>query len=268
MTEVLRLPTSGRGGNHVGLWPTVTTQSLAGIIENCRILAQLGLITGPSGVGKTTAARLAVKNATVARDNWLDSLDDPKMVFVAMTKAAKEMQPGLQRIAIAARVAASPHWGAHDVHDALVEHRWGDGSLLVLDEAQFMSDDLLHAIRCLWDELEQRGYGLSIVLVGTPDLAKRIKDRGRRGLAFEPLRGRLGACIELEALEPDDCAAICQHYGLTEKNAETLIRRAATGSGGLHNVRRLIHQAELGAKGKRLAFADLKQAAELTGVAS
>ncbi len=266
MTEVIRLPITAKDGNRAGIWPTETAQGLAEIIENCRLNGQLGLITGPSGIGKTTAARAAVKAADRAQ---LDGWNSPTVAFVSMTRATEGLQPGLLRIAAAARVSVSAHLGANDVHESIVARDWGEGSLLVLDEAQFMTDALLHGVRNIWDELAERGRPIGIVLVGTSDLADRLKSRGRKASAFEAFRGRLGASMEIGALEAEDCSAICQFHGITEQPGVALIRRAAAMPGGLHNVARLLDQAKRAVgNGKAIAFADLKRAAALSGVAS
>lgn len=265
MTDVIRLPTARGGGNPAAagtLWPTSIAEGIRDVVEGCRRARQIGLIAGPSGIGKSTAALAAVEAAQEAGHDAF---------YAMLTRAADGLQPGLLRIARALGAAVDGHMGGNDLHDAIVRRWWRTGSLVVIDEAQFASDALLDALRGIWDELDRLGTAPAIVLVGTPDLAERVKGRGaRRARAFEPLRGRIGAFVELDGLEAADFAAIARHLGVAGAQAAKLIELAGRGRGGLHNVRRLVAQARMaaGAADAPLGLAALKRAAELAGVGS
>jgi DNA transposition AAA+ family ATPase len=265
---VVKLPAAVRSGNLPALWPTATTRDIGEGIENCRLMGHLGLITGRSGIGKTTAALAAVKAARDA-GRAEDDLAFPTVVYVCMTIAARGLQPGLLRIADALRLRGSAHCGAHDVHELLVRRPWDRGSLIVLDEAQFVSDELLHGVRGVWDELKNIGRPIGIALLGSPELSDRINSRRVRANPFDALRGRIGMTLSIDALDEADNAAICQHFGITGTKAEKLVRTAANSPGGLHKVRRLLALAEsLAADKTAISFSDLKRAAEVAGVAS
>jgi type II secretory pathway predicted ATPase ExeA len=262
MTEVHFLPTSMPDGKRSGLWQTTNATGIDAMIERTRAMGDICLITGPSGVGKTTAA------ITAARNQRYDA--DRETIYVSMTRATEGLQAGIIRIAAAAGRAIGSHVGAQDAFQELVHRRWLSGSVLIIDEAQFMSDALLDGVRNLWDELDHKAQAIGIVLIGTSELADRIKGSNRhRSRAFDPLRGRIGACITLEPSTSADVAAICRFYGLVGPATEKLIHTVARGPGGLHNVRRLIAQAErLAGDKQKLGLSDLKRAAELAGVAS
>ncbi len=262
MTEIHHLPNAAPSGKRSGLWQTSNAIGIESVIERTRAMADICLITGPSGVGKTTAA------VTAARTQRYDI--DRETIYVSMTRATEALQAGIIRIAAATGRSIGSHVGAQDAFQELVHRGWLSGSVLIIDEAQFMSDALLDGVRNLWDELDQKVQSIGIVLIGTPDLADRINGRGRhRSRAFDPLRGRIGAFITLEPSTSDDVAAICRFYGLVGTATEKLVQAVAKGPGGLHNVRRLIAQAERLAGDKQtLGLSDLKRAAELAGVAS
>lgn len=264
MTDIIKLPTGKRARNRTsnsasGFWSTSSAEDIVNAAETCRGSHQIGLVTGPSGAGKTTAARQAVQ---IARDS------DEDAYYLAMTPAAEGLQPGLLRIAAAIGAGCSSHGGANDLHDALSHHGWTPGTLLVLDEAQFMSDALLHAVRTLWDELDFRGRPIGILLVGTADLAERIEGRiARKSRAFEALRGRLGITVAVDRPELEDIATICEHLGIAGPQAQAIIANVARGRGGLHNVRRLVaHAIVLAGDGKQVGLSDLKKAASAMGV--
>jgi type II secretory pathway predicted ATPase ExeA len=261
VTEVIQLPRQPERGKPAKGWQTQACDAIGDAIEHARRRRYMALITGPSGMGKTTAARLAA-------EAFLEQEQDGAVFYAMMTEGTAGLQPGLQRIAHALRVPCPCHVGAAEVHNAIVDSYRSPKSVLIVDEAQVMCDALLNGVRNIWDELHMNGRDIGIVLIGTPDLADRINGAARqRARHLAPLRGRLGACIALDPVSDHDVGMICQHHGIGGAQAEKLILRVANGRGGLHNVRRLMEQAhELAGEGKPLTLGHLKDAVALVGV--
>lgn len=259
LTDTTKLPTASPPDKARDIWPTMSAQGIQDALEVCRAGGQLGLITGPSGAGKTTAAR-----ATVAamRKSGNDAY------YVSMAQAADSLRPGLLRITHALGLSYHPNMGADALYDALVAHWWLPGSVLVLDEAQFMSDALLHSVRNLWDDLGIRDTTLGIALVGTPDLSERIEgSTGRKSNGLDALRGRLGVTLAVEQPAAEDFTAICAHFGAAGPRAENLVQSVGRRQGGLHNVNRLLeHARRLVGPGGQISLSDLKKAAIGMGV--
>lgn len=290
MTEVVDLATGRRGGNGggggggggqaapagdgdpgdlpAGVWPTPTALAMVAVAEACCEAGQIGMVTGPSGVGKTTGARAAVAVAHAAEHD---------ATYVALTRATDGIQPGLARIAVAVGAAErGTNLSAGALHDAVVSRfrgfgrgRLRDAALVVVDEAQYASDTLLHALRDVWDDLDGHESALGLVLVGTSDLSDRVNGRGAKARGFAPLRGRLGTAVELPAPDADDAAAVARHLGLAGRQETEIIARAARASGGLHNVRRLLAQARMLAReGEPVGPGHLRRAADVKGIAA
>lgn len=259
MTEVVRLSTAQAADNRLaGLWPTTTAQGITNLMEVCRAKGELGLITGPSGIGKSSAARAAVKAAEAA---------EAEAFYAALSPVTESLAAGLFRIARAIGINADRNVSSNEIADAIMCRLWQRGDLLVIDEAQFASSALLHTIRSMWDELDGRQAAPGIVLLGTPDLAARIKGaNSRQTREFAPLRGRLGVMAELDGVTAEDFAAIARHYGLAGAQAVKVIEAAGRGRGGLHNVARLVAHARRTGDGD-FGLAELRRAAELAGVA-
>jgi type II secretory pathway predicted ATPase ExeA len=269
MTDTMHLTTAPPGINaglpgHV--WPIHSAVTIAESVDICRHLGQIGLVTGPSGIGKTTAVRAVIAALADAEDAEIEAR------CVMMTRAADGLQPGLLRLAKAIGVYVQPNAGGADIYDAMVAHieaRWRHGSVLVLDEAQFMSEALIDALRNLADDLRGSGRAVGIVMVGTPDLAARISGKlGGRAKHFEPLRGRL-YMAELDGLAPKDFATIAGKLGMAGAQATNLIAKAGAGRGGLHNVERIVTAArQIAGPGKALSLGNLRTAMQGLGVVS
>lgn len=264
MTDTLNLTTAPPGRNAVlpaGIWPTRTARIVIDAIELCRLGRHLGVISGPSGIGKTTAGRAAVQAAAET---------EHEAHYVRMTITAEGVQPGLMRIGRAIGAPVHTSMGAAEAHDAILGcmRGWPRGGILVLDEAQFMSDPLIFAIRDLADELLERDRMTGIVLMGDGALSARINGRsGPRARHFEPLRGRLGASVELSPPDAQDFSVIAYAQGVTQPQAADLVARVGAGRGGLHNVARMLTTARgIAGPDNPITLGVLRTAAQVAGV--
>ena len=98
-----------------------------------------------------------------------------------------------------------------------------DRPLLILDEADKMSDTVLYFFITLYNELEDH---CGIVLSATQHLEKRLQKGlriGRKG--YEEVYSRIGRqCISLSVLSPEDISLVCTANGLTDSRR---VRRIA-----------------------------------------
>lgn len=264
MTDTLKPTTAPPGRNAKlpgGIWPTRAAGMVRHAIEACRTGRHLGVITGPSGTGKTTAARAAVQAATE---------DDFEAHYLAMTVTAASLQPGLVRIGKGVAAPVHTGMGAAEAHDAIASRMadWRRGGVIVLDEAQQMGDELIFAIRDLSDEMERRGRPVGIVLLGDATLAERIAARtGRTARQFAPLRGRLGVMVELPPPNADEFRAIAGAEGVNQPQAADLVARVGSSHGNLHSVARLLTRARvIAGPDNAMTLGVLRTAAQVAGV--
>lgn len=156
------------------------------------------LLTGEIGAGKTTV--------------WRRFLDDlPSNVDVANV-----VNPKLGVDAMLARIfedlqVESPAGGSPvDMIDALhghllLAHARGRRLLIVIDEAQALSPDVLEQLRLLTN-LDWSGSKLQVMLIGQPEM-RRMLERPE----LEPLAQRIVARYHLEALSESETAAYIAH---------------------------------------------------------
>lgn len=260
-TKITTAPPDGNAGLLTGIWPIRSAIALANAVDTCRMTGQIGLVTGPSGIGKTTAARAIV---AALEDRLVEAR------YVMMTRAADGLQPGLLRIARAIGAAANPNMGGADIYDAVVSHiarLWDGESVLVLDEAQFMSEALIDALRNISDEMRGHHGQRGIVMVGTSELADRFAGRlGGRAKHHEPLTGRLFR-LNLDGLSAEDLETITGALGVGGAGTAELVAKVVAGRGRLHNLARVLDMARrIGGRSKPLSYAHLMVAVDGLGV--
>ncbi len=127
------------------------------------------------------------------------------------------------------------------MHEVVSELKKQDSPLLILDEADKLSDQVLYFFITIYNQLEDE---CGIVLQATNHLEKRLK----RGIklnkkGYNEIWSRVGRkCIELDGVSADDIASICVANGVSN---EKLIDKIIDGSeGDLRRVKRRIHVAK------------------------
>lgn len=124
------------------------------------------------------------------------------------------------------------------MHEAVRTLKVQESPLLILDEADKLSDQVLYFFITLYNQLEDE---CGIVLCATNHLCKRI-ERGiklnKKG--YNEIWSRLGRrCIELKGVSAADITAICEANGITASDAiDNIINDS---EGDLRRVRRKIH---------------------------
>ena len=147
-------------------------------------------------------------------------------------------------------------------HQLLANAERGVRTVLVVDEAQALSDETLEAIRLLTN-LETETYKLlQVVLFGQPELDARLAGRHLR-----QLRQRISFSHRLQPLSPDDVRAYVRHRleiagarnpALFTEGALRVVYRASRGTPRLINI--LCHKALLAAFGPGRAAVDRSEA--------
>ncbi|EAQ99438.1 ExeA family protein [Congregibacter litoralis] len=226
------------------------------------------LLTGEVGTGKTTINRCLIEqlpdNADIAivLNPALDARD-------MLATVCEELGIGFD--------ADNP--GLKDLSDALhrfllANHSKGRKTVLMIDEAQHLSFDVLEQIRLLTNLETSDEKLLHIILIGQPELAMKLARPELR-----QLNQRITARFDLQPLTPDETAAYIRHRlhiaGLPagrELFPRALVRAIHKESSGVPRVINLLcDRMLLGAYGRdsdRLDRELLKQAVdEVMGVA-
>ena len=148
------------------------------------------LLLGEAGSGKTTVIRSAIErqpervhavhlhNPTLTREEFVEMLASHFKLGARAATSKATMLIELEALLRARR--------AH-----------GESTVLIVDEAQSLSQELLEEIRLLANIETESEKLLPLVLVGQPDLGRRLEDRELR-----QLKQRVALRCEIKPFEP------------------------------------------------------------------
>ncbi len=160
--------------------------------------ASFVLLTGEIGAGKTTVWR-----------HFLEHLP-PNVDVASVVNPRLDVASLLARVCEDLNVELPPEGRPVDLIDALHGHlllsqAMGRRTLIVIDEAQALSDDVLEQLRLLTN-LDSSGKKLQVMLIAQPEM-RQILERPE----MEPLAQRIVARFHLPALSPAETASYVAH---------------------------------------------------------
>ena len=219
---------------------TPAAKRMLHVIELAMDMAVLGTIITPPGGGKTTTLLYFAEST-------------PGACYAVMNPTHNSMTAMLA--AVCEALDCRPTKSNADTHDIICRAiEWGRAKVLLVDEAQHLTDRCLDQLRCIYDEA-----GVPVVFAGNATLRDRF-DGGKRA-AFAQLTSRIGPRLELTSTTAADVGALAGHYGIADREAVSWLKKRCTGTGGL---RMATHLMKLGAElaGKDAArLSHLKEAA-------
>ena len=201
---------------------TPAFERMNGVIEVTVRLGSLGSIIAAPGVGKTTALRHYADTDAAAR----------YCVMAPSTKAMSAMQAPVCEVlnTCPARSCAETH---QNICHAI---GWREVKVLLIDEAQHLSDLCLDELRCIHDET-----GLPMVFAGNHELRTRVG--GGKESAFAQLTSRIGPRFDQKATTPADVKALAAHCGVTDPKAVSWLVKLCADVGGLRAAGHLLSLA-------------------------
>lgn len=181
----------------IGYIETSVCRSINETARNCHIGKRIGIVTGESGLGKTTAAK-----------HYAESNPDVLIIFGRPSITAKSILKEIAR-----KVFVDPTGGVDDVFMRIVAKLKDSGRLLIIDEAEHLTARVLDQIR-RFNDPEFAGIGL--LLIGLPKLLHTLKNSQND---HKYIYSRVGWNTSVNTLTDSDC--------------EQFVSRALPGSGSL-----------------------------------
>lgn len=193
---------------------------------------ELALLTGEIGSGKTTLSRLLI-----------DSLDENAEPILIINPT---LTPNQFLRFLVKKWGQEPRYYKQDIIEQLYDilyQKYEDNKIavLIIDEAQLIpSKAVFDEIRLLTNFQLDDVNLISIILIGQPELAKRLNHKN-----YAALNQRITMRFHLKPLMPEDVdsyiehrwAIACENHGSPfEKNAKKLIAKFSTGIPRLINA--------------------------------
>ena len=233
-----------------GLVMTPTAARIVEGLQLAQMLADVAVIYGAPGVGKSTAAQHYARTGCAV---W----------YVVAHPGNAGVVPLLEDVCAA--LAIPRQNGAAELHRAIVyyaERADATGlldarpGLLIVDEAQHASADALEALRSIHD-----AAGVGLALIGNRDLYARIMG-GKEAAKLDGLRARIGRRVHLEGSSEGDAAALADVWGVSAAGGRKVLAEACAAEGGLRHAVKVLRLASLRARaaGRKRTDADLRAA--------
>lgn len=223
---------------------TPAAAEMLSVVGIARAHRFLGAIVGAPGVGKTTALQHYAEEHAEAR-------------YCSMDLRARSMT-GMMRIVCEA-VSGWPARSCAEMHEMICDSLRHRGvEVLLVDEAQFLSEDCLDQLRCIFDQT-----GTPIVFAGNHALRARVN--GGKETAFAQFASRIGVWRDLRGTTAADVDALAGQAGVAEAKALAWLRERCTGAAGMRTASQLLPAARKLAGADKIRLAHLEAAARACG---
>jgi len=239
--------------NGIGFCETPTARGILQVLHTCYLDPRggIGLIVGNAGIGKTTTIKhFAARNEGVQ----ICTMDRTMGTMVAALSAiCKKLtgHPAPKR--------------AREISEVIINFLAWNGLILIIDEAQNLNDEVIDQLRHIYDELQEDGGGIGLVLCGNAGFKNRFNHA--EAAAFAQVTSRIGPKALLAEPTDDDIELICDFRKISGSAERKFIRRCSHSSGALRTVMRLINYAgTLPDIGKPITVDHLKLAAGMMGI--
>ena len=181
------------------------TQILSDAKENALVMA----ITGDAGSGKTFACR--------------QFADSNKQVYLLCCNEFWNRKTFLQELCSAIGINANGMTSSDMVYNIVSRLKKQSSPLIILDEADKLTDQLLYFFITLYNQLEDE---CGIVLTATDYLEKRLQKGIRlQKKGYNEIWSRIGRkCVKLRGVSAADVVKICEANGITNsKDIDSVI---------------------------------------------
>ena len=214
----------------IGWVSTKSGERVQNTLRFAHVLSKFCIIFGAPGLGKTIAARhyaatnLGVKLITIA--------PSINTIFALYREILKAVTGGTARRAMI-------YCRAEALEALQVEN-----TLLIVDEAQHLSQKQLEELRYLWDQT-----GMGLVLMGNESVYSSITGAAHRA-EFAQLFSRVSRGLHVPNTSRQDVVSIAHAWGITNKEMLNILWEIASKKrGGLRTVTSTIEYASVLAKG-------------------
>lgn len=227
--------------------PTPTATRVLATLAYAQMASDIAVCYGGAGLGKTTAC---VQFQVSSPNVWIATLDPSTAGVVT----------GLQEISEAMGLDTSG--GARAMMKRICKRVRDTHGVLIIDEAQHASIQLLDQIRAIHDET-----GIGIGLVGNEGVFTRMAG-GRNAQQLDRLYSRVGKRLALKQSTEADIVAVIKAWGIDDAKCRATLIEIGRGQGALRTLTKTLRLASMNAlaDGRQVCCEDVRAAsAELMG---
>ena len=166
----------------------------------------------------------------------------PNAFHATMSKVTNAIGPMLAEVARSTGRQIKNRSNMNLVYQELVARLEGLRALLVIDEANHLSDASLDQLRAIHDRT-----GCGLALVGNPTVRHRI-ETGVRVAEFAQVNSRVSWFQTYLTPDPLDVEILCDAWGVPTGQQRAYLAKIATLPGGVRNVTQTLKMATLAAR--------------------
>ncbi|AUI69834.1 AAA family ATPase [Beggiatoa leptomitoformis] len=194
---------------------TPTAGKIADVLTDAQANAEMVVVYGGAGVGKTKAV-----------DNYKKS--SPNVWHITMSPCVKTAGNCLEWLC--SDLGIGDIRGKGKALRAIIQFLKNSHGLLVIDEAQHLELEALEIIRSIYD-----ASGVGVALVGNESVYTKLTG-GRRSADFAQLYSRVGQRLKISKPTKADVLAIIERCGIDNKESRGLLQEIASKNGGLRGM--------------------------------
>ena len=210
--------------------PTNTSDRIIAALGYAKLAGDIAVIYGGAGLGKTTSIREFQRKY-------------PNVWVGTMSPAKSTVASALEELSFALGFRPPAAGAAKQQRD--IEQRInGTAGLVIVDEAQHLSENALDAIRSIHDST-----GIGLALVGNEAVFTRMTG-GNRAAYLDRLFSRIGKKVKLARPTPADIVQIAGAFKVSEKAELELLKEIGTRAGALRSVVKILRLAAMKAEGQ------------------
>lgn len=225
----------------VGFVETATVKRIEAALAYAQMAADVAVIYGAAGVGKT----LAATRYTATR---------PSVWLATMTPGHAGVTAALEEVAMAVGLRDVPQSPAR-IHREVVVRVRGTGGVIVVDEAQHLGVAALDALRSIHD-----AAGVGLALIGNELVYGRMTG-GSRAAYLDRLFSRIGKRLRIAAASREDIEAVAAAYGASGSWREVREIAGRAGFGALRALAKTLRLARMMAQASGETLAEAHVAA-------
>jgi hypothetical protein len=213
--------------NSPGFVPTKTAGSFMQILEHAQYCADLVVVCGEAGVGKTSACEEYERS----RPNVWILTGEP-----SFSSAHAMLEELCEVVGVTERSAGRRS-------RSIISRVRGTSGLLVVDEAQHLSVQAIEQLRAIHDKGR-----IGLALVGNAGVYARLHGDARGNLTAQ-LSSRVGLRLHRKAARREDVDAILDAWEVTGEAPRSLLRAVAARPGALRGMVKTLRLARTIASG-------------------